>query len=105
MSKSEALLEKEAEDLQTKSKVEASQKNYDVAILLLTDAKDLYVELGFQGQIGMINKQIARYKRMMELEKKPAVVSKDTGEKRRQEIEANNLLVKAKNLDAQKIIR
>ena len=103
MSKSEALLEKEAEELQKKSKVEAGEKNFDVAILLLTDARDIYLELGFQGQIGMIDNQIARYKRMMELEKKPQIVSKDTGEKRRQEIEANHLLERAKNLAAQNL--
>jgi len=103
MSKSEAILEEEAEELQKQSKVEANQKNYDVAILLLTDARDIYAELGFQGQIGMIDKQLARYKKMMEFEKKSPSTSRDTGEKRSLEIEANHLLERAKSLAAQNL--
>jgi len=98
MSKSDAILEKEAEELEKKSKLEASKKNLDVAILLLMDAKDIYLQLGFQGQVGILEKQIARYKRMMELENKPPIVSKIAGEKRQLEQEGNKLLEKAKNL-------
>ena len=70
MSKYDVELEKEAEELKKQAKEEVGQKNYDLAILLLMDAKDIYIQLGFQGQINMMDKQIARYKNVVDFEKK-----------------------------------
>ncbi len=76
MSKRNLALEKEAEELERQSKQEIQKKNYDVALLLLKDAKDIYIQLGFQGQIGIIEKNIFRVKSLIENEKPAATSSK-----------------------------
>ncbi len=76
MSKRNPTLEKEAEELERQSKEEIKKKNYDVALLLLKDAKDIYIQLGFQGQLGIIEKNVSRIKGLMQLEKPTATSSK-----------------------------
>jgi len=60
MSDSNRELELEAEDLEKQAKMESIRQNFDLAILLLEDAKDIYLGLGFKGRIGIIDKQILR---------------------------------------------
>ena len=92
MSKYDVELEKEAEELKKQAKEEVGQKNYDLAILLLMDAKDIYIQLGFQGQINMMDKQIARYKNVVDFEKKTQVNKKTFSDKQKLEAEGNSLL-------------
>ncbi|MGQ4873829.1 MAG: hypothetical protein ACP6IY_07140 [Promethearchaeia archaeon] len=102
MSTFEAELEREAEELEKQAKAELAKKNYDLALLFYMDAKDIYTQLGFRGQIGIIEKQMQRIKRLMELEKPSEPVSKEKAEKKRLEDEGNQLLIKAKNLTLEK---
>ncbi|MHA1150076.1 MAG: hypothetical protein ACTSR8_17725 [Promethearchaeota archaeon] len=96
---SNAHLEKEADELERQAKAELANKNYDLALLFYMDAKDIYLQIGFQGRVGVIDKQIARIKRLMELEKEKKVsVSKTIEEKKILEQEGNDFLQKAKNL-------
>ncbi len=67
-------LEKEAERLEYQSKEEFNRKNFMVAISLLEEAKGIYLKLGFQGKIEMINQRIARLKNLVKFEKQDTVV-------------------------------
>ncbi len=58
--------EVEAEKLEKKAKQEMKNKNYDLAILLFKDARDIYLQLNFHGKVGFIDKQIVQLKRIME---------------------------------------
>ena len=102
MPNSDAELEKEAEELETQAKEEMANKNYDLALLLLMDAKDIYLQIGFKGQIGIIEKQIKRIENLMEFEEEAGPSSSDLGERKNKEAEANRLLEKAKNLSYNK---
>ncbi|MHA2009537.1 MAG: hypothetical protein ACXABO_20575 [Promethearchaeota archaeon] len=62
-------LEKEAENLERKSKNEFNKKNFVPAISLLEEAKDIYNKLGYQGKIGMINQRIARLNNLVKYKK------------------------------------
>jgi len=53
---------KEAERLENTSKIEIRNKNYDNAISMLLEAKDIYTRLGLTGQVGIILKEIVRIK-------------------------------------------
>lgn len=96
MSHTNSDLEKKAERLERKAKEEGASKNYDIAILLLNDAKDIYSKLGYLGQIGILDKQINRYQQALDFEKKEILPSKELGQKRRLEADGNRLLEKAK---------
>ena len=58
--------EVEAEKLEKKAKQEMKNKNYDLAILLFKDARDIYLQLNLHGKVGFIDKQIVQLKRIME---------------------------------------
>jgi len=58
-------LEKKAENFERQSKLEFNKKNFIAAIALLEEAKEIYLELGFQGKIGMINQYIGRIKNLI----------------------------------------
>ncbi|GAH04160.1 unnamed protein product [marine sediment metagenome] len=51
---------KEAEKLENQSKVAEGDKNYDLAISVLMQAKDNYTKLGLTGQVSIIIKEIVR---------------------------------------------
>ncbi len=68
MPKSEAEIEREADKLEKEAKIEIGKKNYIQAIKLLKIAKDLNSQLGFIGQVGMINKKIARLENLVHYE-------------------------------------
>ncbi len=68
MPKSEAEIEREADKLEKEAKIEIGKKKYIQAIKLLKIAKDLNSQLGFIGQVGMINKKIARLENLVHYE-------------------------------------
>lgn len=104
MQKSDAELEKEADNLEKQAKAELANKNYDLALLLYMDAKDIYLQIGFQGQVGIIEKQVARVRRLIEIEKeKSGPASRSITEKSKLEKEGNLLLQKAKNLCSENV--
>lgn len=55
---------KKAEELEERSKIETKNKNYDAAINLLLEAKDLYTKLGLTGQVGIIIKEVVHLKNL-----------------------------------------
>ncbi|MHA1670110.1 MAG: hypothetical protein ACTSV5_05970 [Promethearchaeota archaeon] len=57
-------LSKEAEKLVERSKSQIKSKNYDSAITLLLEAKELYTRLGLTGEIGLVIKEIVRIKNL-----------------------------------------
>jgi len=67
-------LEKEAENLERRSKEEFKLKNFLAAITLLEESLEIYSKLGFQGKIGMINQRIARLKNLVKFEKQDTIV-------------------------------
>ncbi|MFW9826195.1 MAG: hypothetical protein ACFFEY_01080 [Candidatus Thorarchaeota archaeon] len=67
-------LEKEAENLERRSKEEFNKKNFILAISLLEEAKDIYTKLGYQGKVGMIDKRIFQLKNLVEFSKEDTVL-------------------------------
>jgi len=63
---------KEAEDLENLSKIEIKKNNYDSAISLLLQAKDIYSQLGLTGQVGILIREIVRL-RNLNLNKKKVI--------------------------------
>ncbi|MFX0029143.1 MAG: hypothetical protein ACFE8B_08035 [Candidatus Hermodarchaeota archaeon] len=61
-------LEKEAEQIEKKSKEEFAEKNFVSAISFLEEAKEIYRKLGFQGKISMIDQRISRLKNLVQHE-------------------------------------
>ena len=61
---------KEAEKLENQSKIAERDKNYELAISVLLQAKDNYTRLGLTGQVSIIIKEIVRLKRLTGDEKK-----------------------------------
>ncbi len=55
---------KEAEKLENQSKIAERDKNYELAISVLMQAKDNYTKLGLTGQVSIIIKEIVRLKRL-----------------------------------------
>ncbi len=55
---------KEAEKLEAQSKSQIKFKNYDSAITLLLEAKDLYTKMALTGQVGIVIKEIVRIKNL-----------------------------------------
>lgn len=55
---------KEAEELETQSKIAIRDKNYGLAIQVLMKAKDTYVKIGLTGQVSIIIKEIVRLKNL-----------------------------------------
>ena len=66
----ETHLLKEAEKLENQSKVAEGDKNYDLAISVLMQAKDNYTKLGLTGQVSIIIKEIVRLQHLRRDEKK-----------------------------------
>ena len=55
---------KEAEKLEERSKSQIRLKNYDSAISLLLEAKELYTKFGLIGQVGIVIREIVRIKNL-----------------------------------------
>ena len=55
---------KEAEELENQSKIAERDKNYELAITALMQAKDKYTKLGLNGQVSIIIKEIVRLRRL-----------------------------------------
>jgi len=62
---------KKAEELENQSKIAESDKNYELAISLLMQAKDNYTKVGLTGQVAIIIKEIVRVKHLKGDEKTP----------------------------------
>jgi tetratricopeptide (TPR) repeat protein len=65
---------KEAEEWENQSKKAESDKNYELAITVLMQAKDNYTKVGLTGQVAIIIKEIVRLKRLKG-DKKPSIRS------------------------------
>lgn len=57
-------LVKEAEKLEERAKSQLKLMNYDSAIILLLEARDLYARLGLTGQVGIVIKEVVRIKNL-----------------------------------------
>ncbi|MFX1493093.1 MAG: hypothetical protein ACFFBZ_02295, partial [Promethearchaeota archaeon] len=68
---------KQAEDLEKQSKNEIKNKNYNVAISCLLNAKDIYTRLGLTGQVGILLKEIVRLKNLAKEEVRPVFLKKE----------------------------
>lgn len=68
---------KQAEELEKQSKNEIKNKNYNAAISLLLNAKDIYARLGLTGQVGILLKEIVRLKNLEKEELKPVSLKKE----------------------------
>jgi len=68
---------KQAEELEKQSKNEIKNKNYNAAISLLLNAKDIYTRLGLTGQVGILLKEIVRLKNLEKEELKPVSLKKE----------------------------
>ena len=62
---------KEAEKLEKQSKIAEGDKNYELAISVLMQAKDNYTKVGLTGQVAIIIKEIVRLKHLKGDEKPP----------------------------------
>jgi len=62
---------KKAEELENLSKIAERDKNYELAISLLMQAKDNYTKVGLTGQVAIIIKEIVRVKHLKGDEKSP----------------------------------
>ncbi|MFW9946133.1 MAG: hypothetical protein ACFFDX_04820 [Candidatus Odinarchaeota archaeon] len=68
---------KQAENLEKQSKNEIKNKNYNVAISCLLNAKDIYTRLGLTGQVGILLKEIVRLKNLAKEEARPVFLKKE----------------------------
>ncbi|MFX1558510.1 MAG: hypothetical protein ACFFC9_14755 [Promethearchaeota archaeon] len=95
---------KEAEELENLSKIEIKNKNYDSAISLLLQAKDIYSRLGFTGQVGILIREIVRLRNLniskKEVIEPPKTFIQKIKEENKEETENTGieLLEKARNL-------
>ena len=64
MSNREANLLKEAEEMEIQSKIAERDKNYQLAIKVLTQAKDNYTKLGLTGQVSIMIKEMLRLRHL-----------------------------------------
>ena len=62
--------EVEAEELEKQAKLELKNKNYEISKSLFEKARDLYLQLNYMGKVGVIEKQLAQIKRVMEYEQR-----------------------------------
>ena len=65
---------KEAEKLENQSKIAEGDKNYELAISDLLQAKDNYTKLGLTGQVSIIIKEIVRLRSLKGDEKRPVQI-------------------------------
>lgn len=102
---------KQAEELEKRSKVEIRNRNYDNAIALLLEAKDLYARLALTGQVGIILKEIVKVKNLQKEDVKFESKLVDTNQTQKEdtikmevngkeslETKGNNLLEEARKL-------
>ncbi|MFX1316626.1 MAG: hypothetical protein ACFE9T_12235 [Promethearchaeota archaeon] len=67
-------LEEEAEKLEKQSREEFNKKNYLIAISLLNEAKQIYIQLGYEGKVGLIQKRISQMKNLLAYEKQDTYI-------------------------------
>ena len=60
--------EVEAEELEKLAKENMKLKNYEKSKLLFEKAKEIYIQLNYMGKVGVIDKQLAQIKRVLEYE-------------------------------------
>lgn len=60
--------EVEAEELEKQAKDDMKLKNYEKSKLLFEKAKEIYIQLNYMGKVGVIDKQLAQIKRVLEYE-------------------------------------
>ena len=70
--------EVEAEELEKQAKEEMKRKNYENAKLLFEKAKELYIQLNYMGKVGIIDKQLAQIKRVLEYENRTKKIQPTT---------------------------
>ncbi len=85
-------IEKEAEYLEKQASREIKVKNYEKAISLLSNARDINLKLGFIGKVRMIEKKIAQVNNIIK-----RTISKLDRERKKLESKGKELLEKAKN--------
>ncbi|MHA1393553.1 MAG: hypothetical protein ACTSRZ_08620 [Promethearchaeota archaeon] len=91
--------EKKADELINQAKKFISEKKYDDAILLYEEAIDLYRDLGWIGQVGILRKQIIKLESLKNIFAKEQIKEKEEKlNKFKMEKEADKLAKKAKNL-------
>ncbi|MFX1410084.1 MAG: hypothetical protein ACFFA6_07010 [Promethearchaeota archaeon] len=67
-------LEEEAEKLERQSKEEFNKKNYPIAVSLLNEAKQIYIQLGYEGKVGLIQKRISQMQNLLAYEKQDTYI-------------------------------
>ena len=87
---------KEVEKLENQSKIAERDKNYELAISVLMQAKDNYTKLRLNGQVSIIIKEIVRLKRLRGDDKKPVQSYREDQEKIKSETQYNSSLEKLK---------
>ena len=100
-------LEKKAENFERQSKLEFNKKNFIAAIALLEEAKEIYLELGFQGKIGMINQYIGRIKNLITIASQDSderVKSEQNFQKRVEEAISEKIIYEEKKLASLKTL-
>jgi len=72
---------KEAEKLEERSKSQIKLKNYDSAISMLNEAKELYSKIGLTEQVGIVIREIVRIKNLKRSDPAASIPSKNLEEK------------------------
>jgi len=70
--------EVEAEELEKQAKDEMKLKNYEKSKLLFEKAKEIYIQLNYMGKVGVIDKQLAQIKRVLEYENRTKQIQPTT---------------------------
>ncbi|MEJ2249526.1 MAG: hypothetical protein P8Y70_11435 [Candidatus Lokiarchaeota archaeon] len=104
MVSSERDVEKEADNLEKQSKIEIQQRNYKKAIHLLEKAKKLNIELGYKGQVKVINKKIEGVHNLISFEESDIKSDKreEINKINKLEKEGDNLLTYARKFEFNK---
>lgn len=87
------LLESQAEEFENKAKKELRKKNYAEAILFFEEAVDIYLKLGWDGKIKMIEKAIEHLQNVIGFEKNNCVNSDFIKIKQEIENKSKNLTI------------
>ncbi len=96
--------EVEARDLEEKARQHLRDKDYDAALATYQKAIDIYGHMGWQGQVGILKKEVERIQTMKKFfaESAPADTQKSDREKSYDiEKKANNLLKKAQDASSE----
>ena len=70
--------EVEAEELEKLAKENMKLKNYEKSKLLFEKAKEIYIQLNYMGKVGVIDKQLAQIKRVLEYENRTKQIQPTT---------------------------